>query len=85
MLGVAHADTIVVMMGASSIATTADDLMAAGRAGATPVSLVSRGTTPQQRVVNADLATVGRVAAAAAMEAPMVMVVGDVARRAVSS
>ena len=85
LLGVAHADTIVVMMGASSIATTADDLMAAGRAGATPVSLVSRGTTPQQRVVNADLATVGRVAAAAAMEAPMVMVVGDVARRAVSS
>ena len=61
--GVAHADTIVQMMGNSAIGTAARQLLAAGRNPATPVAIVSHGTMDDQRVMRSTLETVERDAA----------------------
>ena len=61
--GVAHADTIVLMMGSSAIGTAARQPLAAGRNLATPVAIVSHGTMDDQRVMRSTLETVERDAA----------------------
>lgn len=82
---VAHADTIVVMMGSTAIATIASQLMGMGRAPETSVAIVSRGTMPDQRVLHSTLNRVAAEAATAALPSPLVLVIGAVTRRALTT
>jgi uroporphyrin-III C-methyltransferase len=77
---VAHADTLVVMMGARGIDRLQRGLMAAGRPPETPAAFVSRGTLPGQRAVRCPLAMLGSAVQRAGVGAPAVIVVGEAAR-----
>lgn len=74
----AGAETLVLLMGAASLADTATRLMAAGRSPDEPVALVERGTTPLQRTIVATLGTVGEVARQEEVQAPVTTVIGPV-------
>jgi uroporphyrin-III C-methyltransferase len=76
--------TVVLYMGLATLAHTATALVAAGRAPTTPVAVVSNATLPTERVLVADLATVAEAAAAAELDAPAVVIVGDVVARRVT-
>ena len=82
---VAHADTIVVMMGSTAIATIASQLMGLGRAPETSGAIVSRGTMPDQRVLQSTLREIGEAAATAALPSPLVLIIGAVTRRALAT
>jgi uroporphyrin-III C-methyltransferase len=69
-------ETVVVFMGLHELPRVCDDLLAEGFAPSTPAAVVSRGTLPEQEVVVAEL---GELAAAAeGLEAPALVVVGEV-------
>jgi uroporphyrin-III C-methyltransferase/precorrin-2 dehydrogenase/sirohydrochlorin ferrochelatase len=70
--------TVVLLMGVSHLAASADALVAAGRSPQTPVAVVEDGYGPRQRVTVGTLATIADAAAAADVRAPAVTVVGDV-------
>ncbi|GII98442.1 uroporphyrin-III C-methyltransferase/precorrin-2 dehydrogenase/sirohydrochlorin ferrochelatase [Sediminihabitans luteus] len=76
---VERAATLVVLMGVSALDAIAAQLTAAGADAATPVAIVERGSTPQQRVTRSTLADVARRAGEVGVRAPAVIVVGDVA------
>jgi uroporphyrin-III C-methyltransferase len=68
--------TLVVFMGLSTLAALAEGLIARGKPSSTPAAVVARGTLPGQRTVVAPL---GRIADAAGdVEAPALVVIGDV-------
>lgn len=67
--------TLVIMMGVQKRAEIARLLIEAGRSPDTPVAVVNRGTTQQQRTVRTDLAGLGDVE----LDAPSIIVVGEVA------
>ncbi len=75
-------DTVVFYMGVGNLAHIAERLIEAGRPPATPTALVERGTTPAQRTVLATLASVAERAAEQRVQAPALLVVGEVARLA---
>jgi siroheme synthase len=56
----------------------ADGLVAAGRSPDTPAAVISKGTTADQRVVTAPLSRLGGAVEEAGLDAPALMVVGDV-------
>jgi uroporphyrin-III C-methyltransferase/precorrin-2 dehydrogenase/sirohydrochlorin ferrochelatase len=70
--------TLVLLMGVTRLAETAAALIAAGRPSDTPVALVERGWTPEQRTTTTTLVNAARDAAAAGVRAPAVVVVGQV-------
>jgi uroporphyrin-III C-methyltransferase/precorrin-2 dehydrogenase/sirohydrochlorin ferrochelatase len=70
--------TLVLLMGVTRLGETAAALIAAGRPSDTPVALVERGWTPEQRTTTTTLATAAADAAAAGVRAPAVVVVGQV-------
>ncbi len=72
--------TLVLLMGVSSLRSTAESLVAAGRDPGTPVALVESGWTPQQRVTRTYLADAARAAEEAGVRAPAVIVIGEVVR-----
>lgn len=76
----ARMDTLVVLMGRGSLRAVAANLMLVGKDGGTPAACVQEATTAAQRVVVADLASIADRADEAELAAPMVMVIGDVAR-----
>ena len=69
--------TVVVLGGPESVTTALGDLLAAGRAGSTPVSLTERGTTTEQRTVTTTLAEAPRVLDDAELGKPLLAVVGQ--------
>ena len=71
---------IVVYMAIKHIARIAAHLIEGGRSPAEPVAVISRATTPQQRVLETTLAKAAEDVAAQGMEAPAVVVVGEVVR-----
>jgi len=71
-------DTLVILMGLTSLPRIARALAAAGRPPSTPVALIRAGTTPEQATVTGTLADIARRAAAARLEPPVLVVVGDV-------
>jgi uroporphyrin-III C-methyltransferase len=78
--GLAAVDTIVILMGRAALDGLSRRLIAAGRDPDTPAACIASATTPAQRVT---LATLGTIAAAAerdGLEAPVVTVVGEVAK-----
>lgn len=70
--------TVVLYMGLSTLRAASAALIRAGRSPSTPVAVVSHATLPSERTVVADLATVADAAEAARLEAPALVVVGDV-------
>jgi uroporphyrin-III C-methyltransferase len=71
-------DTLVVLMGASALPRIVADLIAHGRPPATPVALIRGGTTDSQETITGSLADIVEKARAAALEPPVVIVVGEV-------
>lgn len=70
--------TLVLLMGVTSLATTAAGLVAAGRSPQTPVAVVERGWTPSQRTTVGTLASIAQVCRDRGVESPAVVVVGAV-------
>ena len=71
---------IVVYMAIKHIGRIAAHLVEGGRAPTEPVAVISRATTPEQRVLESTLATVAADVEAQGMQAPAVVVVGEVVR-----
>jgi len=57
-----------------------ESLVAHGRSPQTPVALIEKGTTQEQRVLVADLSTIANVVAAQEVHAPTLFIVGDVVK-----
>ncbi|MDQ4080714.1 MAG: uroporphyrinogen-III C-methyltransferase, partial [Gemmatimonadota bacterium] len=74
----ARVDTLVLYMGVRTLPAAIADLIAAGRAPGTPAAVIERGTLPSQRVVTGTLETIVQRARDASIEAPAVVVIGDV-------
>ena len=72
------AETLVVLMGTAWLDDIAARVIAGGRDPATPVAVISRGTTPRQRVVTARLGEIAARVRAAKLEPPTVIVIGPV-------
>jgi uroporphyrin-III C-methyltransferase len=74
------APTIVFYMALKHLDRIARLLIGGGRDAHTPAAIVSRASTPEQRVLETTLCTAARDAAAADFEPPALFVVGDVVR-----
>jgi uroporphyrin-III C-methyltransferase/precorrin-2 dehydrogenase/sirohydrochlorin ferrochelatase len=71
--------TVVVLMGVTTLPRIVGQALDAGADPAIPVAIIENGTLPTQRVTHAPLGRVVAVAHAAAVRAPAVVVLGDVA------
>lgn len=76
----ARMPTLVVLMGLKGLERVTARLRAAGARADLPAAVISRGSTPDERVVTGTLATIARLADAAALEQPATLVVGEVVR-----
>ena len=70
--------TIVFMMGLGNLPLIVRKLREHGLPDDKPIAVISKATTPEQRTVDGTLATIVARVAEAALEAPAVIVVGDV-------
>jgi uroporphyrin-III C-methyltransferase len=70
--------TVVFMMGLSNLPLIVHKLREHGVSGEKPIAVISRATTPRQRTIDGTLATIIDRVADAKLEAPAVIVVGDV-------
>ncbi len=70
--------TGVFYMGLARLDHIVARLLEHGAPGLRPAAIVSQGTTPQQRVVTATLATIRAAASAAELHSPALLVVGEV-------
>ncbi len=71
--------TLIFLMGVGRIRRIADALMAAGRGGETPVSMVRWGTTPRQQQLSGTLADIADAVESTGFGSPAVTVIGEVA------
>ena len=71
---------IVFYMALKHIAAIAGALIEHGRDGAEPVAVVSQATLPEQRILETSLGTCAADVAAAGIEPPCIVVVGEVVR-----
>ena len=71
-------ETLVFYMGLVGLPIICEQLQAHGRTPSTPVALVERASTDQQRVIIATLATMVDVVAREKPHAPTLIIVGDV-------
>ncbi|WP_418276321.1 uroporphyrinogen-III C-methyltransferase [Isoptericola jiangsuensis] len=71
--------TLVILMGVSSLPAIVSRLLDAGADPATPVAIVEKGSTPEQRVTRAALDLAAKRADEVGVRAPAVIVIGDVA------
>ncbi len=78
--GVAHADTIVVLMGVSHLACIARELMSNGRSAETPVAVIRWGTYEAQQTTAGTLGGIAIEAERAGLRSPVVIVIGEVVR-----
>lgn len=72
--------TLVLLMGVSHLGRTAELLVEHGHSPDCPVAVVERGFQPTQRTTVGTLATIDAAATASGVQAPAVVVVGDVVR-----
>ncbi|MEW6078243.1 MAG: uroporphyrinogen-III C-methyltransferase [Thermodesulfobacteriota bacterium] len=72
--------TLVFFMGVKNLPHITGQLMANGLAAGTPVALVRWGTTPEQKTVTGTLADIVEKARQAGLQAPCIIVVGEVIR-----
>lgn len=71
--------TVVFYMGVAQLPLIQQRLLAAGRAGDTPVALIERGCTTDQRVILTQLRGLAHAGRTQAVVAPALLVVGEVA------
>jgi uroporphyrin-III C-methyltransferase len=71
---------IVIYMGLRHLDAIAARLLAAGRAPDEPVAIVSKATTPDQRVLVSTLAEAAAAAVTSGIEGPTIIAVGEVVR-----
>jgi uroporphyrin-III C-methyltransferase len=71
---------IVIYMGLKHLPRISRELLAAGRSGGEPVAVISHATTAKQRVLETTLAHAVEDVAANGIEAPALIVVGEVVR-----
>ena len=74
--------TLVVYMGVGKADGIARNLIAAGRAASTPVAVIEKGTTAQQKVLKGRLADLGALIRAGSVSGPALLVIGEVAAKA---
>ncbi len=74
------AETLVVLMATRWLEEIVERILAGGRDPATPAAMIAHGTTPRQRVVSAPLAELPKRVREAGLQAPTVLVVGEVVR-----
>jgi uroporphyrin-III C-methyltransferase/precorrin-2 dehydrogenase/sirohydrochlorin ferrochelatase len=74
------AETLVVYMGITEAPRIAQELIANGRDAATPVAVVEKATTPQQRVHTGTLGTLAELIANAGVKPPALVIIGDVVK-----
>ncbi len=72
--------TLVFYMGLVGLKEICESLIAHGRAADTPVALIEKGTTQEQRVLIADLMSIADVVAANDVHAPTLFIVGEVVK-----
>jgi uroporphyrin-III C-methyltransferase len=73
-------DTLVVLMGLRELPRIVERLRAAGRSAATPVAVISEGTTARERTVVGRLDDIAIRVEAAGLTSPAVIVIGEVVR-----
>ncbi|WP_193181101.1 siroheme synthase CysG [Nisaea sediminum] len=71
--------TLVIYMGLGAAPRIMADALAAGRAASTPVVVIAKATLPEQRVLKAQLGGLARLVEEQKVEAPALIVIGDVA------
>lgn len=71
--------TQVVLMSLNSLSEVSDTLITEGYPPETPAVVISRGTTPFQKVVSGTLGTIPTLAKAAGLQAPALLVAGEAA------
>lgn len=72
--------TLVFYMGLVGLKEICESLISHGRSPQTPVALIEKGTTQEQRVLIADLQSIADVVAANDVHAPTLFIVGEVVR-----
>jgi uroporphyrin-III C-methyltransferase len=77
--------TLVFYMGLGRLEETCAALVAGGRSPETPAAVVSKATMPDARLVTGTIATIAAIAHEAQLEAPALLVVGEVVARRVQS
>lgn len=70
--------TLAIYMGLTTAGRVAERLIAAGRAPATPVAVVSRATLPDQRIETGRLGELERLVRDRAIEGPALILIGEV-------
>ena len=73
--------TLAVYMGVRRFPVLMQNLIAHGRGADTPVAIIERGSTPEQRVLRGTLGQLVLLSEAHRVEAPALLIIGDVARR----
>lgn len=77
---IARMPGVVFYMAVRHVARIAARLSDSGMSSDTPAAVIESGTLPDQRILIADLGTIGRETGAAAVTGPAVFVVGEVVR-----
>ena len=72
--------TLVFYMGLISLPIICEELVAHGMSADTPIALIQQGTTPNQRVFTGTLATLPDIIAGQEVQAPTLIIVGDVVK-----
>ena len=72
--------TLVILMGVGNLAAIAATLMAYGRRAGTPVAVIERGFTADERLMSGTLETIAEEASKAGVKPPAVIVIGEVVR-----
>jgi len=73
-------ETLVIFMGLGTLPQTVERLLTGGADTGLPVAVIERGTTPDQRVTTGTLADIVARTAAAGVQSPALVVVGEVVR-----
>lgn len=72
------AQTLVIYMGLTGLAETAIQLIEHGMAVTTPVAVVEKGTTPEQRVFTSTIANINELVLANNVVSPSLLIIGEV-------
>jgi siroheme synthase len=77
--------TVVFYMGVAQLPRIVRHLIARGAPAARPAVLIERATLPEQRVLSGTLQDIAQRAQDAGVQAPALLIVGDVAARAAAA
>jgi uroporphyrin-III C-methyltransferase/precorrin-2 dehydrogenase/sirohydrochlorin ferrochelatase len=71
--------TLVIYMGVGKADAIARNLIENGRASATPVAIIEKGTTAEEKVIKGTLSDLGALIRLGGVEGPAILVIGEVA------